>query len=114
MHTKEGVFSTFFIFFFICYGGCTRASYSPSLNVSISPFSKVIMTFVFLHSKDLSPCVPHLKHVMFLVPVDALDEAVEGAGCFMQLWMVGCLDGMEEEVWFRLVVGVLGVSFEAK
>ena len=72
------------------------------------------MTLVFLHSKDLWPCVPHLKHVTLLVPVDALDEAVEGAGCFMRLWIVGCLDGVEEIDGLTLVVGVVVDSLEAK
>ena len=80
----------------------------------MSPFSNVIITLVFLHPKDLWPCVPHLKQVTLLGPIDAFEEAVEGTGCFMRLWMVGCLDGVEEEDGFTLVVGVLVVSLEAK
>ena len=72
------------------------------------------MTLVFLHSKDLWPCVPHLKQVTLEGPVEALEEAVEVTGCFMRLWIVGCLDGVEEVDGFTLVVGVVVVSLEAK
>jgi hypothetical protein len=72
------------------------------------------MTLVSLHSKDLWPWVPHLKQVTLLVPVDALDDAVDCAGCFIRLWAVGWLDGVEEEEGFTLVGDVVGVSLEAK
>jgi hypothetical protein len=55
-----------------------------------------------------------LKHVTLLGPIDAFEEAVEGTACFMQLWMVGCLGGVEKEEGLTLVVGVLVVSLEAK
>ncbi|KAK1595670.1 hypothetical protein QYE76_037389 [Lolium multiflorum] len=72
----------------------------------MSPFSIVIMTLVFLHSKDLWPWVPHLKQVTLEGPVDALEEAVEDTVCFMRLCMEGCLEGVEDAVGLTLVVGV--------
>ena len=74
----------------------------------------VIMTLVFLHSKDLWPCVPHLKQVTLEGPVEAFEEAVEVTGCFMRLWIVGCLDGVVEMEGLALVVGAGVASLEAK
>ena len=66
---------------------CTKASYSPSLRYSTSPSSRVIITLVFLHSKDLCPWAPHLKHVMLLDPVEALEDMVDGDGLELVAFM---------------------------
>ena len=80
----------------------------------MSPFSIVIITLVFLHSKDLWPCVPHLKQVTLDGPVEAFEEAVEITGCFMRLWIVVCLDVGEETEGLALVGGSVVASLDAK
>jgi hypothetical protein len=74
----------------------------------------VIMTLVFLHLKDLWPCVPHLKQVTLEGLIEAFEEAVEVTGCFMRLCIVVCLDGVEETEGLALVEGAVVVSLEAK
>ena len=65
--------------------------------------------------------MPHLKQVTLEGPVDALEEAVEETVCFMRLWIVGFLDGVEDASALALVargVDVVGgvdvANFEVK
>jgi hypothetical protein len=42
--------------------------------------------------------------------VDALEEAVEETVCFMRLWIVGFLDGVEDTSGLTLVLGGVDVA----
>ena len=66
---------------------CANASYSPSLKYKLSPLSFVSMTLVFLHSNDLWPLTPHLKHKTLLELVDSstVGKFFDDGACFVVL-----------------------------
>ena len=59
-----------------------KASYSPSLMDMVSPFSSVNMVLVLIHSKELWPLPPHLKHTILLELVASLGAMVVFTCCF--------------------------------
>ena len=55
------------LFAWRCMVTCSRASISPSLMESYVPSSLKIMVHLFVHSMDLWPRPPHVKHLKELV-----------------------------------------------